>query len=172
MRFEKLYNRREHNGFSNLIDNHNRGKLQSTRSMFNVFPMHSHTYFTLCCCCHFHLVCLFRYLLQHSIMDRHLSSRTQQNWITPNRTWNELFAPEEKRFIIFIIPFSRQMRLMPNSTVFYFAYYEQVFTLRGIPTEKSTMDSKFFIHFPQFWHAPHAAYMRAPLHELFYYWIS
>lgn len=65
-----------------------------------------------------------------------------------------IVRPRREAIYHFHHPFSRQMRLMPNSTVFYFAYYEQVFTVRGIPT-----DSLFFIHFPQFWHAPHAAYI-------------
>lgn len=60
------------------------------------------------------------------------SSRTKQNWITPNRTWNELPARRESIYH-FHHPFSRQMRLMPNTagTVFYYAYYEQVFTVCG-----------------------------------------
>lgn len=84
-------------------------------------------------------------------------------------------SPRREAIYHFHHPFSRQMRLMPNSTVFYFAYYEQVFTVRGI----HQADSMFFIHFsPILTRSPlrtpriHVGMREPPLHELFYYWIS
>lgn len=79
-------------------------------------------------------------------------------------------SPRREAIYHFHHPFSRQMRLMPNNTVFYFAYYEQVFTVRGIPRPQLNSPSGFDVFHPFFPnfdtlpspHAPHTCrYERA-----------